>query len=53
MLQLIFIFISAEAIPVESFLLVGVNNLLSGMVVRVQTDYYSYEFGLRKLGARV
>ena len=35
------------------FLRVGVNNLLLGRVVRVQTDYYSYEFGLRKLEARV
>ena len=34
-------------------LLVGVNNLLSGRVVRVQSDYYSYEFGLRKVEARV
>ena len=37
----------------SSFLIVGVNNLLSGRVVSVQTDYYSYEFVLRKLEARV
>ena len=37
----------------RAFLLVGENNLLSGRVVRVQTDYYSYEFGLCKLEVRV
>ena len=34
------------------FLLVVENNLLPGRVVRVQTDYYFYEFGPQKLEAR-
>ena len=33
-------------------LLVVENNLLPGRVVRVQTDYYFYEFGPQKLEAR-
>ena len=35
------------------FLPVGLSNLLSGRFESVQTDYYSYEFVLRKLEARV
>ena len=37
----------------NAFLLVGENILLPGMVVSVQTDYYSNEFVLRKLEATV
>ena len=30
-------------VQLRAFLLVGVNNLLSGRLVSVQTDYYSYD----------
>ena len=43
----------AMAFMADPFLLVGANNLLSGRVGSAQTDYYSYEFVLRKLEARV
>ena len=42
-----------EFVVVEPIPTCRSNNLLPGRVVRVQTDYYSYEFGLRKLEARV
>ena len=49
----LFELMTSELVRLGTFLPIGLSNLLSGRFESVQTDYYSYEFVLRKLEARV